>query len=141
MFLTEGFLPEELLEEEKKRAQEVLNEGIEQLNFYRGLLVHLGSHGSARVKAIFANANTVIKQGQHLYLASEVNGLEVIDIAVGHAHRVTDSVFVHHRVTRRINERVKDSQSRCVDESHAITADGGVLGDFKPKVRPSEHRR
>jgi nucleotide-binding universal stress UspA family protein len=30
-FLTEGFLPEELLEEEKKRAQEVLNEGIEQL--------------------------------------------------------------------------------------------------------------
>src|SRR5207244_10192573 len=28
MFLTEGFLPEELLEEEKKRAQEVLNEGI-----------------------------------------------------------------------------------------------------------------
>jgi nucleotide-binding universal stress UspA family protein len=31
MFLTEGFLPEELLEEEKKRAQEVLNEGINQL--------------------------------------------------------------------------------------------------------------
>jgi len=31
MFLTEGFLPEELLEEEKKRAQEVLNEGIGQL--------------------------------------------------------------------------------------------------------------
>lgn len=31
MFLTEGFLPEELLEEEKKRAQEVLGEGIDQL--------------------------------------------------------------------------------------------------------------
>ena len=31
MFLTEGFLPEELLEEEKKRAQDVLNEGTEQL--------------------------------------------------------------------------------------------------------------
>jgi hypothetical protein len=28
MFLTEGFLPEELLEEEKKRAQEVLEEGV-----------------------------------------------------------------------------------------------------------------
>jgi hypothetical protein len=27
MFLTEGFLPEELLEEEKKRAQEILDEG------------------------------------------------------------------------------------------------------------------
>jgi nucleotide-binding universal stress UspA family protein len=31
MFLTEGFLPEELLEEEKKRAQEILNEGTSQL--------------------------------------------------------------------------------------------------------------
>jgi len=31
MFLTEGFLPEELLEEEKKRAQEVLDEGVTQL--------------------------------------------------------------------------------------------------------------
>jgi nucleotide-binding universal stress UspA family protein len=31
MFLTEGFLPEELLEEEKKRAQEVLEEGVGQL--------------------------------------------------------------------------------------------------------------
>jgi nucleotide-binding universal stress UspA family protein len=31
MFLTEGFLPEELLEEEKKRAQDILNEGIQQL--------------------------------------------------------------------------------------------------------------
>ncbi len=31
MFLTEGFLPEELLEEEKNRAREVLNEGVAQL--------------------------------------------------------------------------------------------------------------
>lgn len=31
MFLTEGFLPEELLEEEKKRAQDVLEEGVAQL--------------------------------------------------------------------------------------------------------------
>jgi nucleotide-binding universal stress UspA family protein len=31
MFLTEGFLPEELLEEEKKRAQDILDEGISQL--------------------------------------------------------------------------------------------------------------
>lgn len=31
MFLTEGFLPEELIDEEKKRAQEILDEGISQL--------------------------------------------------------------------------------------------------------------
>ena len=31
LFLTEGFVPEELLEEEKKRTQAVLDEGIETL--------------------------------------------------------------------------------------------------------------
>ena len=31
MFLTEGFLPEELIEEEKKRAQEILDEGTSKL--------------------------------------------------------------------------------------------------------------
>jgi nucleotide-binding universal stress UspA family protein len=31
MFLTEGFLPEELIEEEKKRMQEVLDEGLATL--------------------------------------------------------------------------------------------------------------
>lgn len=31
MFLTEGFLPEELIEEEKKRMQEVLDEGLASL--------------------------------------------------------------------------------------------------------------
>ncbi len=31
MFLTEGFLPEELIEEEKKRMQEVLDEGLDTL--------------------------------------------------------------------------------------------------------------
>jgi nucleotide-binding universal stress UspA family protein len=35
MFLTEGFLPEELIEEEKKRMQEVLDEGIAALT-HRG---------------------------------------------------------------------------------------------------------
>ncbi|MCX7892859.1 MAG: universal stress protein [Burkholderiales bacterium] len=31
MFLTEGFLPEELIDEEKKRMQEVLDEGVASL--------------------------------------------------------------------------------------------------------------
>ena len=38
MFLTEGFLPEELLEEEKKRAKEVLEEGVAELQ-RRGVAV------------------------------------------------------------------------------------------------------
>src|SRR5574341_1865555 len=31
LFLTEGFVPEELLEEEKKRTQQVLDEGVKTL--------------------------------------------------------------------------------------------------------------
>ena len=41
-------------------------EGVEQLEFYRRLLVDLGSRGSDRVKAIFANATTVIRQPKNL---------------------------------------------------------------------------
>jgi type I restriction enzyme M protein len=40
--------------------------GVEQLDFYRILLVHLGSEGSDRVQAIFANASTTIRQPRHL---------------------------------------------------------------------------
>ena len=38
MFLTEGFMPEEVLEEEKKRAQETLDEGVAQYH-ERGIAV------------------------------------------------------------------------------------------------------
>jgi type I restriction enzyme M protein len=41
-------------------------EGVEQLEFYRGLLLHLGSKGSRRVKEIFANAQTTLKQPRNL---------------------------------------------------------------------------
>lgn len=41
-------------------------EGTEQLDFYKKLLIHLGSHGSARVQAIFANAQTCITKPKNL---------------------------------------------------------------------------
>ncbi len=41
-------------------------DGVEQLNFYRSLLVHLGTEGSDRVKGIFANANTSLRQPRNL---------------------------------------------------------------------------
>ncbi len=41
-------------------------EGTELLNFYRSLLLHLGSHGSSRVQAIYANAGTSIKVPRNL---------------------------------------------------------------------------
>ncbi|MEO7328018.1 MAG: N-6 DNA methylase, partial [Minicystis sp.] len=41
-------------------------EGVDQLNFYRELLLHLGSKGSARVQEIYANAQTSLKVPRNL---------------------------------------------------------------------------
>ena len=41
-------------------------DGVEQLAFYRELLLHLGTNGSARVKDIYANANTSLRQPKNL---------------------------------------------------------------------------
>jgi len=41
-------------------------DGVELLNFYRTLLIHLGSNGSTRVKAIFANASTSLRRPKNL---------------------------------------------------------------------------
>jgi type I restriction enzyme M protein len=41
-------------------------EGIELLNFYRALLLHLGSKGSKRVQEIYANAQTMVKEPRNL---------------------------------------------------------------------------
>jgi type I restriction enzyme M protein len=41
-------------------------EGVELLEHYRTLLVHLGSHGSGRVQAIYANASTALRQPRNL---------------------------------------------------------------------------
>jgi type I restriction enzyme M protein len=41
-------------------------EGVEQLNFYREMLLQLGTKGKARVQAIYVNANTFIKQPRNL---------------------------------------------------------------------------
>lgn len=52
-------------------------DGIELLNFYRGLLLHLGSQGSSRVQAIYANASTTLKQPRILRaLVEAMDGLE-----------------------------------------------------------------
>lgn len=52
-------------------------DGIEQLNFYRALLIHLGTEGSDRVKGIFANANTSLRQPKNL--AKLVQNLDELD--------------------------------------------------------------
>jgi type I restriction enzyme M protein len=52
-------------------------DGVEQLAFYRSLLVHLGNEGSGRVQAIFRDANTTLRQPKNLgKLVSEIDKLD-----------------------------------------------------------------
>jgi type I restriction enzyme M protein len=41
-------------------------DGVDQLAFYRALLLHLGTEGSGRVQAIFHDANTALRQPRNL---------------------------------------------------------------------------
>ena len=52
-------------------------DGIDQLAFYRGMLVHLGTEGSDRVKAVFVDANTSLRQPKNL--AKLVQSLDELD--------------------------------------------------------------
>lgn len=53
------------------------HEGMEQLTFYKVLLLHLGTEGSGRVQEIFANAQTTLRQPKHL--AALVKNLDTLD--------------------------------------------------------------
>ncbi len=55
----------------------VAKDGIEQLEFYRKALVHLGTHGSSLTQAIFANAGTTLRQARNLKkLVQDIDGLD-----------------------------------------------------------------
>lgn len=53
---------EDQLPEGCRWADLVVKEGVEQITFYRATLLQLGTSGSERVQAIFANAQTALKQ-------------------------------------------------------------------------------
>lgn len=52
-------------------------DGVEQLNFYRELLLYLGTHGSPRVQAIYVNAATSLKVPRNL--KKLVDSLDALD--------------------------------------------------------------
>ena len=52
-------------------------DGVDQLAFYRALLVHLGNEGSGRVQAIFHDANTSLRHPKNLAkLVSDIDKLD-----------------------------------------------------------------
>lgn len=55
----------------------VKKDGVELLEFYKILLIHLGSHGSTRVQAIFANAGTTFRQPRNL--RAVVESIDALD--------------------------------------------------------------
>ena len=55
----------------------VKREGKDLHDFYKELLLHLGSKGSSRVQAIFANASTSFRQPRHLkQVVTDIDGLD-----------------------------------------------------------------
>ncbi|OED43452.1 SAM-dependent methyltransferase [Chromatiales bacterium (ex Bugula neritina AB1)] len=55
----------------------VAKEGVEQLKYYRQLLVHLGTDGKGRVQAIFNNANSSLKKPRNLLkLVTDIDALD-----------------------------------------------------------------
>lgn len=69
---------EEVLPEEYRWNDLVSKEGIEQLTFYRALLLKLGSEvANERIQAIFANAQTALKKPKNL--ATIVTSLDSLD--------------------------------------------------------------
>lgn len=58
-------------------ANLVGKEGVEQLTFYRDLLNHLGVEARGRVQAIYANANTSLRQPRNL--AKLVSSIDELD--------------------------------------------------------------
>lgn len=52
-------------------------DGVELLEFYKLLLIHLGSHGSGRVQAIFANATTTFRAPRNL--RTVVEAIDALD--------------------------------------------------------------
>lgn len=69
---------EDVLPEEYRWNDLVSKEGIEQLTFYRALLLKLGSEvANERIQAIFANAQTALKKPKNL--AKIVTSLDSLD--------------------------------------------------------------
>ncbi|WP_417749786.1 N-6 DNA methylase [Rosistilla oblonga] len=68
---------ESLLPEGYRWDDLTATDGVDQLAFYRALLVHLGNEGSGRVQAIYANANTALRQPKNL--AKIVGDIDKLD--------------------------------------------------------------
>ncbi|MCH9651900.1 MAG: type I restriction-modification system subunit M [Deltaproteobacteria bacterium] len=52
-------------------------DGVEQLNFYKGLLLHLGTETKGRVQSIFADASTSLRQARNLgKLVTDIDALD-----------------------------------------------------------------
>src|ERR1043165_161430 len=66
----------------------VAKEGVEQLNFYKGLLLHLGTHGSRRVRDIYANAGTSLRHPKSL--SALVKAIDALDWYSAHRENLGD---------------------------------------------------
>ncbi len=85
-------------------------EGVEQLNFYRELLLHLGTKGSGLVQAIFANATTSLKVPRNL--KKLVDAIDDLDWYSARTEGLGDLYEGCWRKTPRRRNRARGNTSR-----------------------------
>ena len=71
----------------------------------------------------------------------DIVSLDLAALVAGDSHRITDAVLVDHRISRRVDERVEDSQFWGVHVTHTVSTTGRVFRDFESKLGPATHRR
>jgi type I restriction enzyme M protein len=75
-------------------------EGVDQLTFYRAVLLHLGTKSSGRVQAIYANASTSIKAPKNLKTL-----VDSIDTSTGTRRGARASAISTRACSRRTRAR------------------------------------
>ena len=124
-------------------------DGIEQLNFYRAQLVHLGAHGSSRVQAIFAAASTVVKQPKNLgTLVRSIDGLDWYNRRGSPASRSRDAEALRAERNSCVRDimscrmsRARPSPARCTNVVYSTRRVKQFLCTTSPSTKRSDWPR
>ncbi|MFO0589036.1 MAG: N-6 DNA methylase [Polyangiaceae bacterium] len=132
----------------------LVEDGVRLLDFYKVLLVHLGSHGSGRVQAIFANAGTSFRHPKNLRAVVEaIDGLDWFsakteglgDLYEGLLQRNAEETksgagqyFTPRKLIEAIVAVVKPRPGETVQDPAAGTAGFLIVADAYVKSRSDE---
>ena len=92
-------------------------DGVEQLTFYRDLLNHLGAKAGGRVQAIYANANTSLRQPKNLAkLVGSIDELDWYQSGVDQAKAIYDKKMTPANIAAIHASKSADEAARILGE-------------------------